>query len=544
MSAPATVAAPAGSRRRVLDTAAPAKATATKKRAATAPGATTTTAAGKKKAGGAAPSAANASTSASRAMGRLTVNPGDLAADTMSVTNRVQANSRCIALGDDGTVWTGEADGSIAIRLPPLGDEVERIPGEKNRLGRTSTVTVLHRVDGNMWAAYSNGTIKIFATEPNSSGQISIVQEHRQMTSVVNAICEVGRHVCSAGGDWKVYLWDRDDLRYGRLFYGHANSVRALAGYVDPDTEEDVIISGSDDGTVKFWNPRAPAQSERDVACIATIEMPARSGVWSMAVLEDTMELWVGCDDGALRVYDLYSKTCTAVIEGHTAPVVALRQIDDNMWSGSKTGTLLIASRFTKDVVNVVRQPVASRAAAGGVGPCSICIQPVQRTIVNNVWVTGTDGAWQCWSQLSPESVVGGTAPRTYAGVNVCAESEEVSMMMAPGPSAAAKVTSAKDVPMIVAPPADKDETLRDTVASLRRRTVHTLEQSGRRSRPSSPGANSLNTSQGNVTAALVATRNTEIDDAAAAADEATRLDRIEASIRRDRDVALQASEN
>ncbi|KPI83839.1 hypothetical protein ABL78_7124 [Leptomonas seymouri] len=319
--------------------------------------------------------------------------------DSVSVAGRFESQSRCSAISPDTTVWTGEADGSIAIRLAPSGMEVSRI----NKFGH-STVLVLASVNGNMWAGYSDGAVRVLdhATQ-------KLRGELTQHTAAVYAICAANGLVYTGGADWKVYQWEADDLHFCRMYHGHRNSVRCLATYNDPESSRRYVVSGSDDGTVKVWDAslvltpmkRTTAKGEKDAGCIATLDGQGR-GVLSLLVLEDTAELWVGSEDTAIRVWDLYSMTITSVITAHRTPVVTLQRVAETIWSGSKDNAIVITNRFSKDVVHQATQP----PGAGGSGPqqrLPMFIQPVTRTVVHNVWTTSPDGSWQCWNFTAPE---------------------------------------------------------------------------------------------------------------------------------------------
>lgn len=333
--------------------------------------------------------------------------------DAVSVASRFPSQSRCSAVAPDATVWTGEADGSIVIRLAPSGLEVHRL----SPIGR-SVVLTLANVSGRMWAGYSDGALRVF--DPATQ---AVVGESTQHTAAVYAMCAADGFVYTGGADWKVYQWEAEDLHFCRMYHGHRNNVRCLTTYRDPESGRRYVVSGSDDGTVKVWDASSAltpmkrsiaggAGSDKDTGCIATLDGQGR-GVLSALVLEDTAELWVGSEDTAIRVWDLYSMTITSVITAHRTPVVTLQRVEETIWSGSKDGAVVITNRFSKDVVHQATQPPASVVSSNGAGPktqqrFNMSIQPVTRTVVYNVWTTSVDGSWQCWNFAAPESA---TAP-------------------------------------------------------------------------------------------------------------------------------------
>jgi hypothetical protein len=323
--------------------------------------------------------------------------------DSVSVAGRFGSQSRCSAVAPDTTVWTGEADGSIVIRLAPSGMEVSRIQAT----GR-AVVLVLANVSGRMWAGYSDGAIRVFDHDTQK-----VLRESTQHTAAVYAMCAADGFVYTGGADWKVYQWEADDLHFCRMYHGHRNNVRCLTTYKDPESGCRYVVSGSDDGTVKVWDTSVAvspmkkaacgANAEKDAGCVATLDGQGR-GVRSALVLEDTAELWVGSEDTAIRVWDLYSMTITSVITAHRTPVVTMQRVEETVWSGSKDGTIVITNRFSKDVVHQATQPPTSSSSGGLQQRFNMSIQPVTRTVIYNVWATSADGSWQCWNFTAPES--------------------------------------------------------------------------------------------------------------------------------------------
>ncbi|CAC9486349.1 conserved hypothetical protein [Leishmania infantum JPCM5] len=317
--------------------------------------------------------------------------------DSVSVSRRFGGQSRCSAVAVDGTAWTGETDGTIAIRLVPSGMEVRRIAP----IGRAA-VLVMQNVSGNMWAGYSDGAIRVFDHVTQK-----VLRQSTQHTAAVYAMCAADGYVFTGGADGKVYQWMAEDLHYSHMYYGHRNAVRSLTTYTDQKSRCRYVVSGSDDGTVKVWEATVAKTSgtpRKDGGCVSTLDGQGRC-VLSILVLEDTAELWAGSEDSAIRVWDLSSMTVTTVITGHRAPVVTLLKVGDTVWSGSKDGAITITNRFSKDIVHQASQPPARRSAAAGGKRSSVSILPVTRTVVYEVWVTAVDGSWQCWNFTVPEGV-------------------------------------------------------------------------------------------------------------------------------------------
>ena len=83
---------------------------------------------------------------------------------------------------------------------------------------------------------------------------------------------------------------------------GHTDDANALTAFTDPVTGEPRLVSGSNDNTVRVWNPAAggavieaePEGHSGDVKALVTFTDPATGALW----------VATGSDDGTIRVWD------------------------------------------------------------------------------------------------------------------------------------------------------------------------------------------------------------------------------------------------
>ena len=102
----------------------------------------------------------------------------------------------------------------------------------------------------------------------------------------------------SGGGDKTVFLWDVATAQTVRRFGGapgsHAGKVECTSFGGDGDN---VVISGSYDSSVRFWDTKS--QNNRPIMVLDD----AKDSVSSLAVAEH--QIFTGSIDGRLRKYDL-----------------------------------------------------------------------------------------------------------------------------------------------------------------------------------------------------------------------------------------------
>ncbi|KUI69752.1 putative di- and tripeptidase DUG2 [Cytospora mali] len=125
---------------------------------------------------------------------------------------------------------------------------------------------------------------------------------------------------------------------------------------VDPD--EEVLISGGGDGTIKLWQIRQDEKYEgleeweawekREIMCLGEEDGVAES-VFSLAI--DGSFLYSGKKKGIVELWDLDTKQKLRVIKGHRGDVMALQLSWGYLLSGATTGSAAKHStvHFSKD---------------------------------------------------------------------------------------------------------------------------------------------------------------------------------------------------
>ncbi|XP_015067619.1 F-box/WD-40 repeat-containing protein At3g52030 isoform X2 [Solanum pennellii] len=98
-------------------------------------------------------------------------------------------------------------------------------------------------------------------------------------------------------------------------------------------------------------------------------------------------EAVIGCEDGKVRVFDLYSRKCTQIIKMHQGPVSCLAFTDDQLLvSGSSLGTLSL-SDLSSD------QRVVQLGSTYSAGVKTLCFNPNSYM----VFAGSTAGNVSCW---------------------------------------------------------------------------------------------------------------------------------------------------
>lgn len=234
----------------------------------------------------------------------------------------------------------------------------------------------------------------------------------------------------SVGGDRSVFLWDVPTAatirRFGGTQQGHSSRVNAVAF---AGAEDSVLVSGSDDRSVRVWdvksrnaNPvmvfdeatdsisavvvreeeiltgsvdgRVRSYDVRMGLC-TTDTMPA--AVTSVQITKDGQAILVGCMDSKIRMIDRKDGTCLRAFGG-----IANTQLRIKSCFGKKEGTVMSGSETdgTVTIWDVMTgQSIGIVSAAEKI--VSIVRWRDRGRGVDAVWASGSvDGVIRIWSEL------------------------------------------------------------------------------------------------------------------------------------------------
>ena len=123
--------------------------------------------------------------------------------------------------------------------------------------------------------------------------------------------------IFSASADMTLASWDLETGLRIRRHEGHEEIINCL----DVSRRgEEVLVSGSDDGSIGFWDPR----QKRAVDYTET-DYP----ITSIALAEAGNELYTGGIDNDIKVWDMRKKAVAYTMVGHTDTVTSLEVSPD-----------------------------------------------------------------------------------------------------------------------------------------------------------------------------------------------------------------------
>eukprot|EP00461_Guttulinopsis_vulgaris_P001525 UN01525 len=140
--------------------------------------------------------------------------------------------------------------------------------------------------------AAHDGTIKFWHAASGVSNRT--LQQTQGETQVNCLTTSSDKLLLAAGGQQNIRIFDTMSLSVQPLlvYQGHTTNVTSIIYQKDARW----LASGSEDGTIKIWDPRAPGVQR---------EIVVRSPVSSIALHPNQGEIISCDDDGSLRVWDL-----------------------------------------------------------------------------------------------------------------------------------------------------------------------------------------------------------------------------------------------
>jgi Prp8 binding protein len=122
----------------------------------------------------------------------------------------------------------------------------------------------------------------------------------------------------SASADMHLASWDLDSGSRIRRYVGHEEIINTM------DTSkrgEEILISGSDDGTIGIWDPRT-----KNAVNYIQSEFP----ITAVAMSEAGNEIYSGGIDNDIRVWDIRKKAVVYSMLGHQDTITSLRVSPDS----------------------------------------------------------------------------------------------------------------------------------------------------------------------------------------------------------------------
>ncbi|KAJ5337057.1 G-protein beta WD- 40 repeats containing protein [Penicillium brevicompactum] len=156
--------------------------------------------------------------------------------------------------------------------------------------------------------------------EENWSSLVQTLKNDRASVNTV-AFSLNGKYIASGSDDDTVKLWDSTTGDVYRSLESHS-SRKTLIGHIGPVTavafsaDGQQIASGSDDTTIKLWNPRTGDLEK----CLSGHS----SQITAISFSSDGKQIVSGAHDHTIKIWDTATANVQKTLVGHSGPVTAL----------------------------------------------------------------------------------------------------------------------------------------------------------------------------------------------------------------------------
>lgn len=261
-----------------------------------------------------------------------------------------------LALGPEGSLASGHADGVIRLWDAASGKLIRELPGHSRaiasgsglafspdgaelasasydrtarlwdwRVGKTQTILqghsaqtigVAYSPDGR-WLATASADQTVILWDAKTGHKQHLLKGHHNMVVGLRFVtASSAALLASASFDKTIRLWDVDTGVSVAILQGHTAGVIGLSLWPDVATDgaPRQLFSASVDGTVKRWNLAMPGQVLQDLPAAAT----------SAAVSPDGRFVVVGLENGMIEIYAIHPASSPG-LDGSAASRLELR---------------------------------------------------------------------------------------------------------------------------------------------------------------------------------------------------------------------------
>ncbi len=171
-----------------------------------------------------------------------------------------------------------------------------------------------------------------------------------EISGIVNSIVALNAYIVMGSSNGMISVWDIKNGEIIATWKAHSESVNSVA--VTPD--EQFVISGSDDKTIKIW--KLPKNKNiTDITLVRTLTGHT-DVVDGVAIAPNGQILASGSWDGTIKIWNLSSGELLQTLEGHTEIVNAIAISPDGQFlaSGSKDNQIKLWNLPTGQLVRTI----------------------------------------------------------------------------------------------------------------------------------------------------------------------------------------------
>ncbi|CAF1711463.1 BnaC03g66170D [Brassica napus] len=218
-------------------------------------------------------------------------------------------------------IFTGHQDGKIRVWKVS-----KKKPGKYKRVGTLPTLKSMVKSSIN----------------PKHFNRNSVKKKHKDAVSSLSMDIELGL-LYSSSWDRTIKVWRVSDSKCLESIQAHDDAINSVMYGFD-----DLVFTGSADGTVKVWKREMQVKGTRHI--LVQVLLKQEHAVTALAVISKSSMVYSGSSDGVVNYWERSTRVFVGgVLKGHKSAVLCLTVAGNMLLSGSADKNICVWRREPSD---------------------------------------------------------------------------------------------------------------------------------------------------------------------------------------------------
>ncbi|PRP81149.1 hypothetical protein PROFUN_01983 [Planoprotostelium fungivorum] len=207
----------------------------------------------------------------------------------------------------------------------------------------------------------------------------SVCKKLEEHTAAVTHLLSVGGQMWSGCADGNIRIWE---IETGQMLEDRRHHSGMISDLL---LVKDKVWSSSVDKTVLIWSPKKALPEKKIIVSSKDKDL------WVNCMMEADQFVWLGCNDGIIRLYDSKSlkPKKDLKMEGTPSPITCFIKNSNTMWCGTSSGLIHIWNCTTLKTIKTLQGHTGPVHSFTSIGPASYSFE---------IWSCSGDATIRCWS--------------------------------------------------------------------------------------------------------------------------------------------------
>jgi WD40 repeat protein len=289
---------------------------------------------------------------------------------------------------DDRRLATGSGDGLVKLWDVATGKQLKELAGSH----KGGVLALAWGAEGKtLISGGADGMLRLWDTDPNSATfgkELDSVAAHAKEVACLSS-ADKGKTLASGSSDGTVKIWGFDDTKFAK----QTVDIKTEGGAVHCLALRDggPLVTGHEDGKVRFWNPLTGKAAELKSATLSG----HTARVTAVAFLIDPAYVLTASADRTIKIWNFVKGEEVGMRRGHAGPITGL------VCSKDVHHIVTCAADHTVKVWDPALMRQENRITLiGHTGPVRAVALSADRRIIASA---GQDGTVRLWRAVAPE---------------------------------------------------------------------------------------------------------------------------------------------